>query len=108
VNIRKIAEIGTSVAAFDGATEWETTKPDDTPQKELVNVTVRAEAGWRSQIGLEKALRSAIGWDQEQFGSLREYSESEREAELRELGIHQLRDRGVAGFVAAAACPIRR
>ena len=61
VTIREIAETVGRVVGFTGQTEWDTTKPDGTPQK-LLYVSKLAEAGWKAQIGLEDGLRSTVEW----------------------------------------------
>ncbi|TFC55933.1 GDP-L-fucose synthase [Cryobacterium sp. TMT2-15-1] len=61
VTIREIAETVARVVGFTGETEWDTTKPDGTPQK-LLDVSKLAGAGWTAQIGLEDGLRSTVEW----------------------------------------------
>ena len=70
VTIREIAETIGSVIGFEGETEWDTSKPDGTPQK-LLDVSKLAEAGWTAQIGLEDGLRSTIDWYREHADSVR-------------------------------------
>ena len=53
VTIREIAETIANVVGYAGETEWDTTKPDGTPQK-LLDVSKLAEAGWTAKIGLEE------------------------------------------------------
>lgn len=71
VTIREIAETIAKVVGYDGATEWDTAKPDGTPQK-LLDVTKLAQSGWTAQIGLEDGLRSTVDWYRENVGELRE------------------------------------
>lgn len=71
VTIREIAETIAEVTGFTGETEWDTTKPDGTPQK-LLDVSKLADAGWTSGISLEQGLRSTVDWYREHVGSLRE------------------------------------
>jgi GDP-L-fucose synthase len=71
VTIREIAETIASVVGFEGATKWDTTKPDGTPQK-LLDVSKLAEAGWTSSISLEDGLRSTIDWFRRNGRALRE------------------------------------
>jgi GDP-L-fucose synthase len=61
VTIKEIAEVVARVVGFEGATKWDTTKPDGTPQK-LLDVSKLAEAGWTARIGLEEGLRSTLEW----------------------------------------------
>ena len=70
VSIREIAETIADVVGFTGATEWDTTKPDGTPQK-LLDVTKLAEAGWTARIGLREGLESTVAWYREHAGAVR-------------------------------------
>lgn len=71
VTIREIAETIAGVVGFTGETEWDTTKPDGTPQK-LLDVSKLAEAGWTSKISLEEGLERTVAWYREHVGALRE------------------------------------
>lgn len=71
VTIREIAETIAKVVGYEGETEWDTTKPDGTPQK-LLDVSKLAEAGWTARISLEDGIRSTVGWYREHVGALRE------------------------------------
>jgi GDP-L-fucose synthase len=71
VTIREIAETIAKVVGYEGATAWDTTKPDGTPQK-LLDVSKLARAGWTAQIGLEEGLRSTVAWYREHVDELRE------------------------------------
>lgn len=71
VTIREIAETIADVVGFDGTTEWDTTKPDGTPQK-LLDVSKLADAGWTSQISLEDGMRRTVEWYREHVDTLRE------------------------------------
>lgn len=71
VTIREIAEIIADVVGFHGATEWDSTKPDGTPQK-LLDVSKLAGAGWTSSISLEEGLQSTVDWYHGHENSLRQ------------------------------------
>jgi GDP-L-fucose synthase len=71
VTIREIAETIGRVVGYDGATEWDTGKPDGTPQK-LLDVSKLAQAGWTAKIGLEDGLRSTVQWYRDNAQNLRE------------------------------------
>jgi len=71
VTIKEIAETIGRVVGFTGETEWDTDKPDGTPQK-LLDVSKLAEAGWTAKIGLEEGLRSTVQWYRDHAHSLRE------------------------------------
>lgn len=61
VTIKEIASIVADAVGFDGETNWDTSKPDGSPQK-LLDVSKLAQAGWTSQIGLQEGLRSTVEW----------------------------------------------
>jgi GDP-L-fucose synthase len=64
VTIKEIAETIARVVGFTGTTEWDTTKPDGTPQK-LLDVSKLRDAGWVAWIGLDDGLRSTVEWYRE-------------------------------------------
>ena len=70
VTIREVAEAIAHVVGYPGRTEWDTTKPDGTPQK-LLDVSKLADAGWTSKIGLQEGLERTVTWYREHVGSLR-------------------------------------
>jgi GDP-L-fucose synthase len=70
VTIREIAETVASVVGYTGATEWDSTKPDGTPQK-LLDVSKLAEAGWTAKISLEEGLERTVAWYRDHIGALR-------------------------------------
>lgn len=71
VTIAEIAETIASVVGFDGATEWDTSKPDGTPQK-LLDVSKLADAGWTSRISLAEGLDRTVAWYRDHVGAVRE------------------------------------
>ena len=70
VTIREIAETVADVVGFSGRTEWDTTKPDGTPQK-LLDVSRLAAAGWTAKIGLPEGLEQTVAWYRQHVGALR-------------------------------------
>lgn len=71
VTIREIADTIAHVVGFAGETEWDTTKPDGTPQK-LLDVSKLAEAGWTSRITLAEGLDRTVAWYREHVDAIRE------------------------------------
>lgn len=61
VSIREIAETVAQVVGYHGRTEWDTTKPDGTPQK-LLDVSKLATLGWSAQISLSGGLERTVAW----------------------------------------------
>ncbi|MFW7413866.1 GDP-L-fucose synthase family protein [Demequina sp. SO4-18] len=70
VTIREIAETIARVTGYEGRTEWDTTKPDGTPQK-LLDVSMLRATGWRPSISLEDGLASTVEWYRENRDGLR-------------------------------------
>jgi GDP-L-fucose synthase len=71
VTIKEIAETIAGVVGFDGQTEWDTSKPDGTPQK-LLDVSKLAQAGWTSRISLEEGLDRTVAWYHDHVDTIRE------------------------------------
>lgn len=71
VTIREVAALIGSIVGFSGATEWDTTKPDGTPQK-LLDVSRLAASGWTAKVDLEEGLRRTVHWYRDNLESLRE------------------------------------
>ena len=69
-----IAEIAAAIAdvtGFTGATQWDTSKPDGTPQK-LLDVSRLAQAGWTASITLHDGMRTTYEWYLQNADHLRE------------------------------------
>ena len=71
VTIRDVAETVAGVVGFEGETLWDTSKPDGTHQKRL-DVSMLADAGWKSSIALDEGIRSTVEWYRENATALRE------------------------------------
>ena len=59
--IRELAELVQRVVGHTGPIEWDTSKPDGTPQKRL-DVSRVTQLGWRARIELEEGIRSTYEW----------------------------------------------
>lgn len=70
VTIKELAEIVADAVGFKGGIEWDTSKPDGTPQK-LLDVSNLAKAGWRASIALEDGIRSTVAWYRSKHGQVR-------------------------------------
>ncbi|MDQ0281328.1 GDP-L-fucose synthase family protein [Rhodococcoides fascians] len=68
--IKEIAGIVAAAVGFEGETEWDTSKPDGTPQK-LLDVNKLRNAGWEPQIELETGIGSTVEWYREHVELLR-------------------------------------
>lgn len=56
LTIRELASLVAETVGYIGATEWDESKPDGTPQK-LLDVTLLNDLGWRPKISLEAGVK---------------------------------------------------
>jgi GDP-L-fucose synthase len=68
--IRELAEALARVIGYEGALDFDATKPDGTPRK-LMDVSRLKAMGWRPEIGLENGLRQTYRWFLENHATLR-------------------------------------
>ena len=61
VSIRELAETVAAAIGFDGAIEWDASKPDGTPRK-LLDITRMAALGWQPTIDLTQGITSTYAW----------------------------------------------
>lgn len=61
VTIKELAVSVANAVGYQGSTDWDTSKPDGTPQK-LLDVSRLASAGWKSSIGLDEGIQSTVSW----------------------------------------------
>ena len=71
VTIREIADTIAHVTGYTGDTEWDTTKPDGTPQK-LLDVSKLADAGWTAKISLHEGLERTVAWYHDHADTIRQ------------------------------------
>ncbi|MDQ0279275.1 GDP-L-fucose synthase [Arthrobacter silviterrae] len=71
VTIKELAEAVAEATGFTGQMEWDTTKPDGTPQK-LLDVSKLADAGWTSSISLTDGVKTTVEWYRAHSESIRE------------------------------------
>lgn len=64
LSIRELAELVCRVVGFDGRLEFDTTKPEGTPQK-LLDVARIQALGWRASTSLEEGIRLTYEWAKE-------------------------------------------
>ena len=77
-SIRDIAARIARLTGFGGRTEWDSTKPDGTPQK-LLDVSKLNQLGWSPRIPFEVGLANTICWYNQHLGNFdRETPISER------------------------------
>ena len=61
LSIRELAELACRVIGFEGTLEFDTTKPDGTPQK-LLDVSRIHALGWQARTTLEVGIRRTYDW----------------------------------------------
>ena len=71
VTIRNIADTIASVVGYTGETQWDTAKPDGTPQK-LLDVSKLARTGWTFKLTLHEGIQRTVAWYRDHAGALRE------------------------------------
>ena len=68
LTIKQLAESVAEAVGFTGTIEWDLTKPDGTPKKQL-DVSRMAGLGWNARIPLAEGLASTASLFREHFGS---------------------------------------
>jgi len=61
LEISELADLIAQVTGYDGQINWDTSKPDGTPQK-LLDVGRINNLGWTSEITLNQGLRTTYDW----------------------------------------------
>lgn len=70
ITIAELSDLIAAAVGYTGEVQWDTTKPDGTPQK-LLDVSKLNAAGWQHAITLEEGLRSTVTWYREHRDDLR-------------------------------------
>ena len=68
LSIRDLAEAVATATGYQGAIEWDSSKPDGTPKKQL-DVSRLAAFGWRARIPLSEGLASTVALFREELAS---------------------------------------
>lgn len=66
IEIKRLAEIIKIIVGFDGAIEYDQTKPDGTPRK-LLDVSRVNDLGWKHRTTLDEGLRKTYQWFLENY-----------------------------------------
>jgi len=61
VTVRELAALVTTTIGYDGALDWDTSKPDGTPRK-LLDVSRLRALGWTPKIELGQGIAATYGW----------------------------------------------
>jgi GDP-L-fucose synthase len=77
ITIRELAELVARVVGYDGALEWDTTRPDGTPRK-LLDTSRLTGLGWTPRVELEDGIRQTYDWfvTQTEAGARRRLAEA--------------------------------
>lgn len=70
VTIKELASLVADAVGYEGAIEWDTSKPDGTPRK-LLDVSTLTASGWSASIELQNGIHTTIEWYRENLASLR-------------------------------------
>jgi GDP-L-fucose synthase len=62
ISIRELLEQIRSLAGYEGAVRWDSTKPDGQPRRCLDTSRALVEFGWKAQVLLRDGLRKTIDW----------------------------------------------
>lgn len=71
VTIRELAQLVADTVGFEGTIEWDTTKPDGTPQK-LLDVSKLNSSGWEARIDLGQGIANTFEWYRGNLDDIRE------------------------------------
>jgi GDP-L-fucose synthase len=61
ITIRELAELIKDVVGFEGAVQFDASRPDGTPRK-LLDVSRLTALGWMAKISLREGVRGAYSW----------------------------------------------
>jgi GDP-L-fucose synthase len=70
VTIRELAAMVAQAVRYTGDIEWDTSKPDGTPQK-LLDVSKLTKSGWTAHRGLSEGITDTVKWYQDNLENLR-------------------------------------
>ncbi|HKR83724.1 MAG TPA: GDP-L-fucose synthase [Terriglobales bacterium] len=65
VTIRNLASLIASETGFEGAIEWDNSKPDGQPRRRLDTTRAKQEFGFEARTDLQEGLRETIRWYQQ-------------------------------------------
>jgi len=61
LTIKELAEMIKNIVGFKGSIDWDSSKPDGTPQK-LLNIDRLHKLGWKAQIPLKGGIKKDYQW----------------------------------------------
>jgi len=66
LSIRELADAVATATGYQGSIEWDSSKPDGTPKKQL-DVSCLSKLGWQARIPLEEGLASTVALFREEL-----------------------------------------
>lgn len=69
MTIRDLADLVKGVVGYEGNIEWDSSKPDGTPQK-LLDVSRIEGLGWKAVVGLKDGVQHTYRWYLENWGRI--------------------------------------
>ena len=66
LSIKELAYLIAKAAGFQGAIEWDSSKPDGTPRK-VLDITRLQALGWEPKVSLEAGIAETIQWFESNF-----------------------------------------
>lgn len=62
IRIRDLVNVIKDVVGFEGAVEWDTSKPDGQPRRRLDTTRARKRLGWEAKTTFEAGLEKTVEW----------------------------------------------
>lgn len=62
ISIRRLVNLIAELTEFDGDVEWDTSKPDGQPRRQLDVSRAKERIGWEASTPFERGLRETIEW----------------------------------------------
>jgi GDP-L-fucose synthase len=62
ISIKALVELIARLMGYDGAIEWDASKPNGQPRRKLDVSRAERLLGWHAQVGFEEGLRRTIDW----------------------------------------------
>lgn len=62
ITIKNLVELIARLVGFEGAIEWDASKPDGQPRRQLDTSLARELLGWQAEVDFETGLKQTIDW----------------------------------------------
>lgn len=69
IKIKDLVELIVKLVGFKGAIQWDATKPDGQPRRQLSVEKASRMLGWKAQMPFEEGLKRTIAWYRENAGA---------------------------------------